>query len=377
MCPGIPERLLETVLVELAHFDPIAVQVAVEGVYPAMLLSLPRVPDPLFESCLEEARSGVTATTIALLGSLTAGPEGGDAATTARPPGSVAGSAIPLPRSPSIASRAGAAPAGGKGGAGAGAVAASRSTTGAPVAASTAAKSIMAKQPLHSPELPPEKRLELAAERARLVRLIGGAEMDAMRAAEQALLQAELQRSAEEQQATDVTDAARPDQDGDAMTSTATATLRRSMSGTALAAGGLRSSSASVAGVTTAAAKARKDGPIQPALPSLAASHYVLDFGCIVKGASRTRKFKLTNVGHGAVTFKWDRALLESWGLRVEPEAVMKLPGAPEMGSLEVALTLTSGRRVLGLGPMEMTMPIPVKGAPPVLITIKADIQVC
>lgn len=32
--PGVPERLLETLLVELAHFDPVSVQLAVEGVYP-------------------------------------------------------------------------------------------------------------------------------------------------------------------------------------------------------------------------------------------------------------------------------------------------------------------------------------------------------
>jgi hydrocephalus-inducing protein len=28
VCPGVPERLLETLLIELAHFDPITLQVS-------------------------------------------------------------------------------------------------------------------------------------------------------------------------------------------------------------------------------------------------------------------------------------------------------------------------------------------------------------
>ncbi len=39
----------------------------------------------------------------------------------------------------------------------------------------------------------------------------------------------------------------------------------------------------------------KRGGPIQPPLPDLAAAHYVLDFGCVIKGTTKTRKFKLTN----------------------------------------------------------------------------------
>jgi hypothetical protein len=88
----------------------------------------------------------------------------------------------------------------------------------------------------------------------------------------------------------------------------------------------------------------RKRGPIQPPVPSFAAAHYVLDFGCIVKGTSRSRKFKLINPSTQPVSFKWDRATLDSWGIKVEPEIVSKLPGAPENGSMEVTLTLQAAK---------------------------------
>lgn len=34
---------------------------------------------------------------------------------------------------------------------------------------------------------------------------------------------------------------------------------------------------------------------IQPPLPPVVAAHYMLDFGYVVKGTTRVRKFKMTN----------------------------------------------------------------------------------
>ncbi|KAF5830389.1 hypothetical protein DUNSADRAFT_14652 [Dunaliella salina] len=67
VCAGIPERLLETLQVELAHFDPINVQVMVEGTYPAVLLNLPRLPDRAFVECLEAAKSSPSVLTSSAL----------------------------------------------------------------------------------------------------------------------------------------------------------------------------------------------------------------------------------------------------------------------------------------------------------------------
>ncbi|GFH32549.1 rhodanese domain-containing protein, partial [Haematococcus lacustris] len=99
-------------------------------------------------------------------------------------------------------------------------------------------------------------------------------------------------------------------------------------------------------------------------------------FGCIIKGSSRSRRFKLVNPSSQVVSFKFDRAVLESWGLKAEPEGVSKLPGAPDNGSVEVVLTLQANKQQVVLGPMELVLPLPIKGAPGVLITIKANVQV-
>ena len=56
LCAGVPERLMETLLVEVAHFEPVQVQLVVEGVVPTITLNLPRVKDGLYASCFESAR---------------------------------------------------------------------------------------------------------------------------------------------------------------------------------------------------------------------------------------------------------------------------------------------------------------------------------
>lgn len=55
MKPGVPDRLMELVLLQVAHFEPVQVQVLVEGTYPCVTLGLPRVRDSLFAACAEEA----------------------------------------------------------------------------------------------------------------------------------------------------------------------------------------------------------------------------------------------------------------------------------------------------------------------------------
>jgi hydrocephalus-inducing protein len=52
----IPEKMVETVLVEVAHFEPAAVQVVADGVYASVLCSLPRVKDDMYKSAHEAAK---------------------------------------------------------------------------------------------------------------------------------------------------------------------------------------------------------------------------------------------------------------------------------------------------------------------------------
>lgn len=54
---GVPERLMELALVSVAHFEPVEVQVLIEGTYPMLSLNLPRVKDAAFRDALTCARN--------------------------------------------------------------------------------------------------------------------------------------------------------------------------------------------------------------------------------------------------------------------------------------------------------------------------------
>jgi hydrocephalus-inducing protein len=48
---------MELVLVSVAHYEPVQVQVLVEGTYPALALNLPRIKDEAFVAALQQAQS--------------------------------------------------------------------------------------------------------------------------------------------------------------------------------------------------------------------------------------------------------------------------------------------------------------------------------
>lgn len=54
---GTPERLMELALVSIAHFDPVEVQVLIEGTYPMLSFNLPRVKDAAFTAALDAVRT--------------------------------------------------------------------------------------------------------------------------------------------------------------------------------------------------------------------------------------------------------------------------------------------------------------------------------
>ena len=41
---------------EVAHFEPVQVQVLIEGTYPVLTMNLPRVKDDMFMEALQEAK---------------------------------------------------------------------------------------------------------------------------------------------------------------------------------------------------------------------------------------------------------------------------------------------------------------------------------
>ncbi len=88
----------------------------------------------------------------------------------------------------------------------------------------------------------------------------------------------------------------------------------------------------------------RNSKAIQPKLPHIFSSHFIVDFGCVTKGTPRTRKFKMTNPSTQALTLRFDKLLLEAWGFKIEPDSVKKLPEGAEV---ELALTLQANKAVV------------------------------
>ncbi|EFJ42226.1 hypothetical protein VOLCADRAFT_67248 [Volvox carteri f. nagariensis] len=240
VCPGIPDKLVETLLVEVAHFEPVPIQILVEGAYASVSINLPRVRDEQFMACVEKARLAVINAAVA------------NAADEANKPGEALSS---------------------------------------------------------------EKRVEVEAERLRLI---------------QQLLEREVERRRQAGRQSVSIDPAR---------------------------------------------RAARLAALQPPLPALAVSHYVLDFGYVVKGLTRTRKFRITNTGTQQVSFRFEKGLLEVHGFKVDPEVVARLPGAPDYGFVDVAVTMQANKSSVQPGPLELIYPLNIKGSPPVLLTLRAHVQ--
>jgi hypothetical protein len=71
------------------------------------------------------------------------------------------------------------------------------------------------------------------------------------------------------------------------------------------------------------------------------------------------------------VSFSFNKGLLDSYGLAVDPEVVQRIPGAPEYGSVEVTFTLKGGRANLPSAPVDLLMPLNIKNGPPVLLSLR------
>ncbi len=57
-------------------------------------------------------------------------------------------------------------------------------------------------------------------------------------------------------------------------------------------------------------------------IENLVVSNYVCDFSHMVVGTSKKRAFRLTNVGRLPMNFSFDKKLLASYGLSIEPDKI-------------------------------------------------------
>lgn len=106
-----------------------------------------------------------------------------------------------------------------------------------------------------------------------------------------------------------------------------------------------------------------------------AAAHYLLDFGYIVKGSTRSKKVKFTNTGTEPVLFNFDVKALELQGVAAVPAvpSVRLMPAPDKSSTHEYTFTLNTNRVGAPLGPSEVTLPIYVKNGPPALLTVRSN----
>ena len=117
-----------------------------------------------------------------------------------------------------------------------------------------------------------------------------------------------------------------------------------------------------------------KVGKAKPAKKSeRVVSEYCIDFGYVVKGTQRVKRFRLQNLGWHPITVNVDKGALRP-GIAVEPDSVQRLPGQPEFGTADMALTLKTG--ACEAGPLEWIVPLSIRNSPKIHVALKAVIVV-
>lgn len=120
----------------------------------------------------------------------------------------------------------------------------------------------------------------------------------------------------------------------------------------------------------TVANRARSSRRREPQAFAFVLSQFVLDFGNIVLGTHKVKKFSITNVGQVPVSFQLDKNLASSSGFQIEPERVVRLP---EKQAVEFAVTFQA-RKNIEMGFYEVQLPVTVKNGPPCLLTMRATV---
>jgi hydrocephalus-inducing protein len=108
-------------------------------------------------------------------------------------------------------------------------------------------------------------------------------------------------------------------------------------------------------------------------------SEYVCDFGHVIKGQQLQKQFRVTNVGFTSISFEYPKnvkSALTQAGFVVEPDRVNRLPGAPDYECVEFNVVFNSSRPGVNLGPIDVLIPVAVKGGPQVNVYLKANVTI-
>ena len=105
--------------------------------------------------------------------------------------------------------------------------------------------------------------------------------------------------------------------------------------------------------------------------PDFVLAKYVCDFGHVVAGTVRKKKFVVSNTGYLPVTFTIDSGGASSKGFHMDPE---KVKNVPEGEDINFKVTFKSKRS--RLGPIQVEVPIFLKDGPAIVLILKANVTI-
>lgn len=107
-------------------------------------------------------------------------------------------------------------------------------------------------------------------------------------------------------------------------------------------------------------------------LENINIASYICDFGNVVVGASKKKTFRLTNVGKIPVTFSFDKKILSTAGISIDPDKAQKI--LPNTSLLFNVVFAT--RKTARFGKTKYVVPIDVKYGPSYAIEFIANLTI-
>ncbi|EFC47717.1 hypothetical protein NAEGRDRAFT_78704 [Naegleria gruberi] len=108
--------------------------------------------------------------------------------------------------------------------------------------------------------------------------------------------------------------------------------------------------------------------------PDIVLQRMIVDFGATIKGLTKKKSFKLSNVGILPISIQVNKKDLAKYGITMEPSEISNLPGFPDNQSVNVEMSFQSKSEKVEIG--EYNAVIPVRVTNGYLIEIEARASV-
>ncbi|KAL9642363.1 hypothetical protein ABK040_007361 [Willaertia magna] len=108
--------------------------------------------------------------------------------------------------------------------------------------------------------------------------------------------------------------------------------------------------------------------------PNIVLQRFFCDFGTTIKGVTKKKSFKITNVGVLAVSLQFNKKDLAKYGLSAEPAEITNLPGYPENQAVSVDLVFQSKSEKVNIGELNAVIPVRISNGYIIEFVAKANV---